>query len=174
MDIVVINLERSTDRRIHMTAMLRGAGLEFRFARAIDADTGEHLGFQQYDAAAARRAHGEELTPGEIACFASHHLLWHRSAETNRPLLVMEDDVVLGPPSRQPPRIRQAYDIAADAFRDFKVFSWEALQPGQSVEPPAMIEMVGTTYVLSEPYRCVMDTSRSLLLRASRSAGMPQ
>jgi len=79
-----------------------------------------------------------------------------------------------GAPSRQPPRIRQAYDIAADAFRDFKVFSWEALQPGQSIEPPAMIEMIGTTCVLSEPYRCVMDTSRSLLLRASRSAGMPQ
>jgi glycosyl transferase family 25 len=99
MDIVVINLERSTDRRTHMTAMLRAEGLEFRFARAIDASAGEHLAFQQYDAAAARRAHGEALTPGEVACFASHYLLWRRSAETNRPLIVMEDDVVLGPRS---------------------------------------------------------------------------
>jgi glycosyl transferase, family 25 len=97
MDIVVINLERSTDRRAHMTAMLRRAGLEFCFVRAIDASAGEQLGFQQYDAAAARRAHGEELTPGEVACFASHYLLWRRSLETNRPLLVLEDDVVLGP-----------------------------------------------------------------------------
>jgi len=97
MDIVVINLERSADRRTHMIAMFQPAALEFRFARAIDASAGEHLAFQQYDAAAARRAHGEGLTPGEVACFASHYLLWRRSAETNRPLLVMEDDVVLGP-----------------------------------------------------------------------------
>jgi glycosyl transferase family 25 len=97
MNIVVISLERSTDRRSHMTAMLQGSGLEFSFARAIDAEAGEHLGFEQYDAGAARRAHGEALTPGEVACFASHYLLWRRSAETNRPLLVMEDDVALGP-----------------------------------------------------------------------------
>ena len=74
----------------------------------------------------------------------------------------------------QPPRVRRAYDIATDGFRDFKVFSWEALQPSQSIEPPAMIEMIGTTCVLNEPYRCVMDASRSLLLTASHPAGERQ
>jgi N-methylhydantoinase A len=78
-----------------------------------------------------------------------------------------------GASSHQPSRIRQAYDIAANAFRDFKVFSWEALQPGELIEPPAMIEMIGTTCVLTEPYRAIMDTSRSVFLRAHRIGGGP-
>lgn len=95
MDIVVISLERSRDRRAHMTAMLRQAGLDFAFARAIDADAGEHLAFPNYSRAAALWLRGAELVPGEIACFASHYTVWRQCVDTGRPMIVLEDDAEL-------------------------------------------------------------------------------
>jgi glycosyl transferase family 25 len=95
MDVVVINLERSAERRAHMTAQLAALGLDFSLLRAVDASAGEHRAFSQYDPSGAFRALDCELTPGEIGCLASHFLAWRRCAEAGRPLIVMEDDAVL-------------------------------------------------------------------------------
>lgn len=95
MKIVVINLIRSQDRRRLMESNLGRLGLEFEFVAGIDASLGEHEFISRYDEEAAWREHLEPLTTGEIACFASHFLLWQRCARTQDPIIVMEDDVVV-------------------------------------------------------------------------------
>jgi glycosyl transferase, family 25 len=97
MEIAVINLERSVERRARMTILLQRFGLEFSFSQAVDAAAGKHLAFSNYDPACAVRARGEELTPGEIACFASHYKLWRTCIERDVPMVVMEDDIALSP-----------------------------------------------------------------------------
>lgn len=37
------------------------------------------------------------LTKGEVGCFISHFILWRMCAQMNQPIMVMEDDCILGP-----------------------------------------------------------------------------
>ncbi|WP_104749051.1 glycosyltransferase family 25 protein [Helicobacter cynogastricus] len=39
--------------------------------------------------------HGRELLPEELGCYASHYMLWIKCIESNRPLVILEDDVEL-------------------------------------------------------------------------------
>ncbi|WP_104628559.1 glycosyltransferase family 25 protein [Helicobacter bizzozeronii] len=41
--------------------------------------------------------HGRELLPEELGCYASHYMLWLKCIELNRPIVVLEDDVMLKP-----------------------------------------------------------------------------
>ena len=38
---------------------------------------------------------GREVTPGEIACFASHRAMWQRCVDLDEPVVIMEDDFFL-------------------------------------------------------------------------------
>lgn len=40
---------------------------------------------------------GRPFKPGEIGCWASHYLLWQRCLESGKPMIVLEDDVVIDP-----------------------------------------------------------------------------
>jgi glycosyl transferase family 25 len=97
MEIMVINLKRSVGRRARMTVLMKRLGLEYSFSEAIDGTSGEHLASSNYEPLLAVRAQGQELTPSEVACFASHYRLWWRCTETGLPLVIMEDDVALHP-----------------------------------------------------------------------------
>lgn len=98
MKIVVINLERSPERRRHMASELRALALDHEFFPAVDASRGLLAGVSRYDEARALRVLGQPLTPAEVGTFASHYLLWKRCAESAEPLIVMEDDLRLQPP----------------------------------------------------------------------------
>jgi glycosyl transferase family 25 len=50
-----------------------------------------------YDEAQCARWLGRGLNDGELGCFLSHYLLWKEAAETNEPIVVMEDDIDLVP-----------------------------------------------------------------------------
>lgn len=39
---------------------------------------------------------GKTLTNGEVACYASHFLLWEKCVELNEPIVVLEDDILFG------------------------------------------------------------------------------
>jgi glycosyl transferase family 25 len=92
---VVINLEPSLDRRELMQHSLARLGIEFEFFRGVNASSGEHLAMSRYDEQASLLDHGMPLTRGEIGCFASHYLLWQRCVTEQRPILIMEDDLII-------------------------------------------------------------------------------
>ena len=96
MKLFVVNLERSTDRRNEMVRQLNSLGLHYEFLRAIDGRAGEHTAFSNYSDDFCLRAWRRPLTPGEVGCFASHYLLWKRCVDQNEPIVVLEDDVIIG------------------------------------------------------------------------------
>lgn len=94
--ILVVTLERATDRQARVRERL--AGLDFQFhlgvdKRALDA---ERLRAEGYDADAARRVarRSRAMTAGEIGCALSHRQLYQAAVERGwERVLVFEDDV---------------------------------------------------------------------------------
>lgn len=95
LDIFIVNLARSTQRRASMIAQLDPLGVPYSFFAAVDGKASKHPLFDRYDPRIAEIRRGFLLTPGELGCYASHYLLWERSVKENRSLLIFEDDVVL-------------------------------------------------------------------------------
>ena len=96
-----VNLGHRTDRRAMMEEKLRGAGLDAERFEAVtgEAATDDEVG-RVWDTALNarfdRNCRSEPRLPmsdGERGCCASHVRLWRRAASTDRPLLVLEDDV---------------------------------------------------------------------------------
>lgn len=97
MKILVINLERSRERREFMRTQLDSLGLNYEFFLAVDASLGELEGRSRYDEDLAMRKMGHPLRAGEVGCWASHYGVWQRCVTLGTPVLVMEDDVALAP-----------------------------------------------------------------------------
>jgi glycosyl transferase family 25 len=91
----VISLERSTDRRERVKHELNNFFLDWQFLNAVD---GYALKAppKSYNQAKVKRLQGHGLTSGEIGCYLSHLSAWEQCVQENRPLLVFEDDFVLG------------------------------------------------------------------------------
>lgn len=90
--VVVINLDRDTERMAHMRRELDSAGLLYeRFSalrgEALPTDIARYFPV------------GVDLSPGEIGCYASHLAIMKQivRGERSAPLLVLEDDVGLPP-----------------------------------------------------------------------------
>jgi len=113
LELVVINLERSVDRRAAMADQLERLGLPYRFFKAVDASKGEHLTFEAYDPAILQRKGRRPLAPGEIGVAASHAALWQQCIDENRPLIVMEDDIAVEE------RFRNAARIVEPLLREY-------------------------------------------------------
>lgn len=95
MQVFVINLARSTERRQRMQQQLDELGVPFAFFEAVDGRAGVHPLLQKYDEKKRMRRKGHPLMPGEVACYASHYALWQWCLEHDEPILVIEDDVRL-------------------------------------------------------------------------------
>lgn len=95
LDIVIVNLARSTERKAAMTALMDLLGLPYSFFEAIDGRAGRHALFDRFDSRLAEIRRGFTLTPGELGCYASHYLLWERAVREDRSLLIFEDDIAL-------------------------------------------------------------------------------
>jgi glycosyl transferase family 25 len=95
--VLVINLDRATDRLVRISAQLERLGLRWTRVRAVD---GRELSNQQlsmFDQAAFERQRGMTVWPGEIGCYLSHIDVYERFlASPARFALVLEDDVLLG------------------------------------------------------------------------------
>jgi glycosyl transferase family 25 len=90
----VISLERSTDRRERVQRELKNFSLEWTFLNAVDGFALKALP-KSYDPAKVRRLQGYELTPGEIGCYLSHMKAWEKCVEQDKTTLVLEDDFVI-------------------------------------------------------------------------------
>ena len=101
MQALVISLSRCTDRRRRVRRQLDSLGIDFEFFDAVDgARTDFPLADKRDDPLTIRRF-GYTLTNGELACYASHYLIWKKCITENRVLLVCEDNIQLQKNFRQ-------------------------------------------------------------------------
>lgn len=96
LQVLVISLRRSLDRRAKVEQELQKVSLPWSFLDAID---GSALASPpvEYQPFKVQLLQGYPLTPNEIGCYLSHREAWKRCVAENVPTLVFEDDFVLSP-----------------------------------------------------------------------------
>lgn len=90
MDVRVISLTRSTDRRAAIARNLGAVGVAFQFFDALDGTPGKG---DEPDHEGLKKLSGRQLAFGEVGCYRSHLALWRLCAASGRPMVVFEDDV---------------------------------------------------------------------------------
>ena len=92
MNCYVISLAEAKDRRQHINYVFNQAGLKFEFFDAIKPDSAKEILLN-----ISNTCDLDRLSPGEIACLASHVMLWQQLLDSPREYdLIFEDDVLLG------------------------------------------------------------------------------
>lgn len=102
MEVLVINLARSTGRMAFQRRQLAALGLAGERLEAVSAEEASSRRPESYWQGWER-----PLRPAERACLLSHVAAWERIAASGRPALVLEDDAVL---SRRVPALLAALD----------------------------------------------------------------
>jgi glycosyl transferase, family 25 len=93
--VLLINLERSTQRRVQMEVRLRDVGLYYQILPAVDGAQEQAQLRHTVDASAFRWHTGRDALPGEVGCYHSHLQAWQKLIESSHnTLLVLEDDMV--------------------------------------------------------------------------------
>jgi glycosyl transferase family 25 len=92
--ILVISLKRSLDRRKQAEKEMQKISLPWAFLDAVD---GSALVVPpvEYKSNKVKRLQGYALTLNEIGCYLSHKEAWKCCVEKNVPTLILEDDFVL-------------------------------------------------------------------------------
>lgn len=91
----VINLAGSDQRWERTSSRLQELGIPFERFEAVDGRVNPHPLFSRYDDALRERYRRKALSGGELGCFASHYLLWEKCIELNKPIVVLEDDLII-------------------------------------------------------------------------------
>lgn len=90
----IINLEQAHTRREQMSRVMAQTGITFEFFPAITPADEPLRYFAGMDNWIFLLETGRNAPrDGEIACYASHLLLWKKCMELNEPIMVLEDDV---------------------------------------------------------------------------------
>lgn len=92
MNIVVISLPSSTERRERVKLSMMQAGLDFRFIDAVNGSLDKHPLLEKYNHSKHVFYNGRPAVAGELGCYASHYLAWQQCVDSEAPLLVLEDD----------------------------------------------------------------------------------
>ncbi|MDO8714477.1 MAG: glycosyltransferase family 25 protein [Polynucleobacter sp.] len=94
LQILVISLKRSLDRRKQVEQEMQKISLPWSFLDAVDGSalTAPPI---EYKPSKVKRLQGYALTPNEIGCYLSHKEAWRRCVAENMPTLILEDDFVL-------------------------------------------------------------------------------
>jgi glycosyl transferase family 25 len=95
LQVFVISLERSTERRGRVEEQLNQTGIQWQFLNAVDGYALPSMP-SSYKQSKVKRLQGYELTPGEIGCFLSHIKAWELCVQNNATTLVFEDDFLVG------------------------------------------------------------------------------
>jgi len=90
MRILVINLDRATERLAFQQAQMQALGLSFTRLAAVDISS-----LPQDIDEAYWNGWERPMRPAERACLISHRRAWEEIAEGTEPVLVLEDDAVL-------------------------------------------------------------------------------
>lgn len=92
--VFVISLKRSIDRRKRVEDQLSKTNIQWRFLDAVDGYALPEMP-ASYQRSKVKRLQGYELTPGEVGCFLSHIHAWELCALNNAITLVFEDDFLV-------------------------------------------------------------------------------
>ena len=94
--VFVISLECSLDRRKRVQEQMAKTGLQWSFLNAVDGYALQNMP-SSYQKNKVKRLQGYELTPGEVGCYLSHIKAWERCLATKEVTLIFEDDFILEP-----------------------------------------------------------------------------
>ena len=90
-EIIVLSLVRSTERRVEAAKQLDATGLPWSFLDAVDSSKMPPFP-PEYDERKHLRYYGCPIPVGQIGCFLSHRLAWEKCVRTNRLAVIFEDD----------------------------------------------------------------------------------
>lgn len=94
--IYVIHIESATERAEIIKTQFEKIGINFIFFPAINGHTDpDHPLFKHYNKAKHFKRKGRSLSLGELGCFASHYSLWKKCIEKDKPIIILEDDILL-------------------------------------------------------------------------------
>ncbi len=97
-NIYVISLPRSQDRRENIRKEFAEKKVNFTFFDAVDGHKNDNFLAEDYNYLKALWfTTGKTPLSGEIGCYASHYNLWLKCVELNQPIIICEDDVKLHP-----------------------------------------------------------------------------
>jgi len=97
MKIFVISLPDDKDRREYISAQFLKSSIPFSFFDAIDGSNENNPVLKHHDPVMRSWLRGKPESKGAIGCYASHYLLWEKCIELGENILIVEDDVFLGP-----------------------------------------------------------------------------
>ena len=89
-EIVLINLDRATERLSFQQAQFKVIGLDFTRVPAVEGAEIDDAYYKRMSATGARL-----ITRNEMGCLLSHAACWRHCVATGRPIVVLEDDAVL-------------------------------------------------------------------------------
>ena len=90
MKIYIINLDSATERKQFQKNQFKKLGLDYEFFNAVGIDDIDEKSYQKHVNDWKR-----PLNITEIACYYSHRYLWQQIIQSNKPTLILEDDVIL-------------------------------------------------------------------------------
>ena len=93
-EVIVISLPDAKERRASVERQLSDLGVTYRFFDAVRGVEGHEL-FSKYDARSRLREEVEDMSSGQLGCYASHYLVWQQCVRANKSLIVLEDDVLI-------------------------------------------------------------------------------
>lgn len=94
--VLVINLERSADRRTKISTRLSELGIDFELIPATDGSALSDSDRAKYDEAHVINNISRPLSPAEVGCYVSHTKLWQRILDEHIPwAVILEDDVLI-------------------------------------------------------------------------------
>ena len=79
-----------------METQAAALGLSLTFFEAVNGRASHPL-FAHVHAGKRQARKGRPFRPGEMGCWTSHYLLWQQCVASGKPMVVLEDDIVLDP-----------------------------------------------------------------------------
>jgi len=95
LQVFVISLERSAERRKRVSEQLNKTRIQWQFLNAVDGYALSRMP-DSYKKIKVNILQGYQLTPGEIGCFLSHIKAWELCVVNDAITLVFEDDFLVG------------------------------------------------------------------------------
>ncbi|WP_168390991.1 glycosyltransferase family 25 protein [Acinetobacter indicus] len=115
MQVLIINLARSTERLAFQQKQFARLGLSFQRLDAVSVDEISEEAYQRLGFGWQR-----PLRKVEVACFLSHQKAWETVVRANAPALILEDDAVL---ASHVPQLLE--DIEHHNFKDIDLINFE-------------------------------------------------
>ncbi len=95
MKVFIISLKRSIERRARMNKEMHKIGMNFEFFDAADASMPNFICSERAAPHITKKRKGYTLITNEIACYASHFMLWQQCVTLNEPIVILEDNINL-------------------------------------------------------------------------------